>query len=230
VAASGANPATRYSAVPETVPLPTARRSTPRRRAATCDHGTEPARKEPARIAAGRHARSALATAARYRIAGSTRLIDLPARLPVTPRPVTRRRGGGAGAGSSSSPRSRSSLLSSLDRSLPPSSFGSRRRPSTSNRPSATFVLARAPSRERFPHFQNRACTRTRRQAASRSTPSTAGTTTIRWRRRSPYATRGAARSSPGARSPSVSTTRSSARSSPVSPCRGTVAITSSSG
>ena len=42
--ASGPNPATSYSAVPDTVPLPTSRRSTSaRRRAARFENGTEPA-------------------------------------------------------------------------------------------------------------------------------------------------------------------------------------------
>src|SRR2546421_12323348 len=52
-AASGPNPATRYRDVPETVPVPTLRRSTPRaRRPATYEKGIAPTAKDSTRIAA----------------------------------------------------------------------------------------------------------------------------------------------------------------------------------
>src|SRR5205085_8525110 len=52
-AASGPNPATRYRDVPETVPVPTLRRSTPRaRRPATYEKGMAPTAKDSTRIAA----------------------------------------------------------------------------------------------------------------------------------------------------------------------------------
>ena len=62
-AASGPNPATRYKPVPETVPLPTSRRSTPcDQRAARFENGIEPARKPaPTTTTAGQESREGLA-------------------------------------------------------------------------------------------------------------------------------------------------------------------------
>src|SRR5262245_55759121 len=91
--ASGAKPATRYSAVPETVPVPNRRRSTPRRRAASCDHGTAPARYEPATTATGTR-RSATPPAAATETGPPPTRPRAPAASPPAPSPLAVRRRG----------------------------------------------------------------------------------------------------------------------------------------